>query len=315
MKSIIFSFKKRKEDWRLEPMLAFLPFLFCLFVVFLFYYSWKIEENIPYYHLTVEISSFLFIGFFTYKIASWAIPHLPKSLSTFLYFLKANFLEALLSIPVAFLRCFDLTRWEPSEQFFSEKTPILFIHGYLHHSSAGIYIRHRLKKAGLGPFFSINLGSPSYGIEDYVEKIRKKSELIEKITGHKDLILIGHSMGGLIALSFAQKSEKNTHVITLASPLAGTYFAYAGIGKSAQQMRYKSSFFKTLKPKKFTCIFSENDYVIIPKKSCKPNHLVADIYTIPDAGHVGLLYNDKAADYICLDIKKKGFIHHIRSTI
>jgi triacylglycerol lipase len=157
-------------------------------------------------------------------------------------YIAATIGELLAVVALAVTYPVDLTRWDPKPQPASQ-TPILLVHGYLHRSSGWIYIRKRLIDEGLGPVYTINLGSPSKSIEDYAQAVKEKAEQIAKDTGRSDLLLVGHSMGGLVSSYYAMnlappKSVKA--IVTLGSPLEGTKMAAIGIGRCARQMHHKS---------------------------------------------------------------------------
>ncbi len=73
-----------------------------------------------------------------------------------------------------------------------------------------------------------NINDPSKGIEDYArDKISAEVKRIKAITGSDRVILMGHSMGGMIAgyyaEHFAEADEVNIeHVISIATPWQGT---------------------------------------------------------------------------------------------
>jgi pimeloyl-ACP methyl ester carboxylesterase len=127
--------------------------------------------------------------------------------------------------------------------------PILMIHGFLGRSSNWIYHRKGLADKGLKNLFTVDLGSPHHSIEHYANVVSKRIEEIKKITGRDDVIIVCHSMGGLVADAYQKlyAQKNNTRIldtITLGTPLAGTRIAYlaALFSKSAKQMRPSSDF-------------------------------------------------------------------------
>lgn len=120
---------------------------------------------------------------------------------------------------------------KPSE-IKHNKTPILLLHGTNFNETEWVLGRQFLKKKEYGSVFSLNYdgitsNNPKSGIDDYAkEKIRAKVLDIKKLTGSDEVILIGHSMGGLIAGYYAENvaemdNIKVKHVITIASPWHG----------------------------------------------------------------------------------------------
>lgn len=78
----------------------------------------------------------------------------------------------------------------------------------------------------------------SPGMRDQVEKLRK--------AGYKEIILIGHSAGGLIVRQFVERNPKSgvTKVIEVCAPNTGTELATIGVGLPKTQV----PFIKSLAP-------------------------------------------------------------------
>ncbi len=181
--------------------------------------------------------------------------------------------------------------------------PILLVHGYLHDASAWAYHKKKLQKEGFGPVYTINLGSPFSSIALLAEKVRKKALEIQKNEGRSDLILIGHSMGGLVSAFYATQlapSGKVTDVITIGSPLQGTYMASIGIGANAKEMRRGSLFVKKLQKAmtenqtiRFCHIASSTDALILPQDSAISSAADAKTALLDGVGHVALLYSSR----------------------
>lgn len=187
--------------------------------------------------------------------------------------------------------------------------PILMVNGYLSFGSTWHYQRQRLIKAGFGPIYTTNVGSGK-SIKTYAEQIQKRVQKIQKETGKNDLILIGHSKGGLVssyyATYLADPTKINiTDVITIGSPLAGTPLAYVGPGYDAYEMRSGSEFHQKLRNKinehpeiRFSHIASESDEVV-PLSSALLGKDCSRELVIKDMGHLGLVFSSRVADQIC----------------
>lgn len=219
----------------------------------------------------------------------------------FLCYLKSIFVElGALIIVLATLKV-DLSK----KIFFKKKgrtcTPILLVHGYMHSSAAWIYISKRLAKAGFGPIFSLNLGSPFHSIEEYALMVEQKADIILKQTGYNDFILIGHSMGGVIcsyyATALAPKNRVKA-VITIGSPLHGTKLGSLGCSPCTKQMCYQSTFSRELIRRikenqtiPFFHIGSSTDLMIRPPVSAWVTAPLSSCYYFDDLGHLALLYS------------------------
>ncbi len=112
-------------------------------------------------------------------------------------------------------------------------TPILLLHGSGFNQSEWVVGRQFLKNQEYGSVFSLNYdglasNDPTKGVEDYAQdKISKEIKRIKELTGSDRIILMGHSMGGLIAGYYAENLAKADevnveHVISIATPWQGT---------------------------------------------------------------------------------------------
>ncbi len=187
----------------------------------------------------------------------------------------------------------------PSVENTGTLTPILFVHGYLHNQIAWFwFIRQLQKKIGIRTIYSVNLTPPFAAIADLASLLQKKIEDIKRETGATQVILIGHSMGGLASAYFteylANPNEVAT-VITLGTPFKGTKLAVLGYGQNAAEMVPNSHFLTELTHRiqksavPYCSVASKIDNIVIPWQSAllageKNKNLVLE-----DHGHLRLL--------------------------
>ncbi len=184
--------------------------------------------------------------------------------------------------------------------------PILLVHGYMNHGSIWRLFKKRLENLGFGPIYVIHLGHPFRSIRFYALKVKERAEQIAKETKRKDLILIGHSMGGLVSSWYAgELAPKHTvtDVITIGSPLFGTPVAYLGLGPNAREMEPNAPFLQELhasisrnKQIRFYHLATRCDQLVIPGTSA----IIArnEYFIIDDLGHASLLYSHRVVDRI-----------------
>lgn len=191
-----------------------------------------------------------------------------------------------------------------------KQKPILLVHGYLGHSTNWVYLRYRLKEAGFGPIYTVNLGSPLRSIEEYAERVKRELKRIKEETGIEEVVMIGHSMGGLVSCYYGLELAQEdgiyvTDIITLGSPLKGTKVAHIGFGACAGQMRCKTPFIQKLDASillneniRFYHIGSEVDIVIQPTESAFLGDDSSKHYSVKGVGHLGLLFSGQVADAV-----------------
>ena len=134
------------------------------------------------------------------------------------------------------LSIFAKSDWDPKEPILDKtRLPILFIHG-LKHNQSGWYAGSELlnwydkNNQICGSFYFISYdcvitNSWDKAIDDYVAIISTKVVDIRAETGHDNVILIGHSLGGIIASRYAETHSDVKHVITIGSPFKGSHVA------------------------------------------------------------------------------------------
>lgn len=193
--------------------------------------------------------------------------------------------------------------WKPEvKQKFSKKTPVLLISGYVNTSAVWIYLFWKLAKADIGPIYRINLKNPFSSIVDLAKQVEKMAGCIEEETGNPHLIIIGHSMGGLVGAYYATKIAKKgkvTDVITLGSPWSGSKVAKIAIGKNAREMDIDSMFLGTLRQDiphskiRFFHIASMTDPFIFPQSSAILHGTKG--YVFSNLGHGAMLFSPRVA--------------------
>ena len=234
------------------------------------------------------------------RIASY----FPQRVATCIHWVHSLTFELFAFIAVFCLRPLHYLPGYRSATGAREGRPILLIHGYMHNSSAWAYLKGWLSQEGIGPIYCLNLGYPFRPIRDFAEKVRQKAEQIEQETKRSDLILIGHSMGGLIAAWYATQCApgKVTDVITIGSPLAGTHMAKIGLGPNAREMECQSEFLKEFQQAiqkntftRFYHIGTKTDQIIIPHRSSILEGSLERQFIVEDIGHLSLLFSSRVA--------------------
>lgn len=180
-----------------------------------------------------------------------------------------------------------------------EGRPLLLVHGYVNDSCVWLYHKRMLALRKLGPIYSINLGHPFRSIRHYAAKVQLKIADIVRETGRKDLILVGHSMGGLVCSLAALPGMK---VITIGSPLKGAPLARIGIGPNAREMEPGSHLLKEIEKKitsspeiSFYHIATKSDQLVIPFHSALVNDNPERQFILEDIGHQSLLFSKRVS--------------------
>ncbi|HEV7738722.1 MAG TPA: alpha/beta fold hydrolase [Chlamydiales bacterium] len=219
--------------------------------------------------------------------------------------------EVLAFVGVIFLRLlgffpFQKTFLQSKPNSKKSDTPILLVHGYCNNSSVWTYIRWRLELATKSPVYAINLGHPFKSMNEYANRVSSLADQIRIETGSSQIILMGHSMGGLITSMVAMKDPVGiSSVFTIGSPLLGTHVARVGIGRNAREMQRSSPLLKDLHTKlkektkiRFYHIGTKTDQLVMPANSCVLGICPDREFLFEDIGHASLLFSPRVADLL-----------------
>jgi triacylglycerol lipase len=185
------------------------------------------------------------------------------------------------------------------------RTPVVLVHGYIHNRSAFLVLSASLKRAGFEHVHGLNYQPLRHDIPTLAEMLAIEVERVLGATGADRCMIVGHSMGGIVARYFTQElADPGTvdTVITLASPHRGTYAAHLGVGAAAGQLRPRSWLMRrleeTARPSRTRWIayYCDLDPMVMPAVSAKLVHpaLAARNIRLRDTGHLSLLLSGEA---------------------
>ncbi|RZT11334.1 PGAP1-like protein [Duganella sp. CF402] len=157
--------------------------------------------------------------------------------------------------------------------------PVLLVHGYACNSGYWLPMSKLLTQARIS-HYGIDLEPPGASIDDFVPQVRAAVQRLRAATGSAQVIIVGHSMGGLVARAYlracAQRGDEAhvARVITLGTPHHGTALAHFGPGSNAAQMRRDSAWLAALAASEantqrmlISSIYSVHDNIIAPQDS------------------------------------------------
>lgn len=156
------------------------------------------------------------------------------------------------------------------------RRPVLLIHGVLVNDGVWVGFRRYLSRRGIGPIYTINYGPPLADIELFAEQLDKKIEAIRGVTGAERVVLVSHSMGGLVARAYLRRfgGARVARLITLGTPHHGSVLAYMFPGRDLAQMHPGNPWLVELNghetappPAPITSIWSRHDSMVAPQAS------------------------------------------------
>ena len=115
--------------------------------------------------------------------------------------------------------------------------PVLLLHGFGANSGFWAPLAERLRQAGIS-HATTDLEPVLGGIDDYADLIEAQATLLCAATGATQMIVVGHSMGGLAARAWMRRhgSARLARLVTLGTPHFGSWLASYGGGRNARQM-------------------------------------------------------------------------------
>jgi len=184
------------------------------------------------------------------------------------------------------------------------KPPVILLHGLFQNRSCLFWLQYRLRCSGYRQVISINT-PPWRDMETSTEGLAKKvDELRIKLKVTK-VILIGHSMGGMITRNYVQNRGGAAYVhgmVTLGSPHHGSKlapFALSPMGKSLLPgSRFLVEFNSITWPKETPAvsIFTRYDNIVLPADSAKMKG--AEQVELDGMGHTALLFHPRSLQAI-----------------
>jgi len=175
--------------------------------------------------------------------------------------------------------------------------PVLLVHGYV--SNRGLLgpLARALERAGATQVFTFDFRGVFAPIDAQVAQLDGRVQAILAATRQERIVLVCHSMGGLIARAWLARHGARcvARVVTIASPHNGTVLAALGLGANARQMRRGSELLRALAAAEgergpmcpFTSIYTVHDTLVAPQDTSRLAW--AKNVELAGWGHVGIL--------------------------
>lgn len=172
--------------------------------------------------------------------------------------------------------------------------PVLLLHGVL--CNAGVWHRlaRHLASRGIRDVYALSYGPPLASIELFAEQAEAAIERIVRATGAARVMIVAHSMGGLVARAHARRygTSRVARIVTIGTPHHGSLEAWLSMGTSLAQLRPGSAWLAELDREPLPAvpivsIWSWHDSMVVPQTSA---HLAGSIdVPLTGIGHNALL--------------------------
>ncbi len=172
--------------------------------------------------------------------------------------------------------------------------PVLLVHGVL--CNAGVWegFARRLGRRRIAPVYAISYGPPLAPIETFADQLAARIDTILAATGARDLVIVSHSMGGLVTLEYCRKygAAKVRRAVSLATPYRGSVHAWCFFGTCLAQLRPGNAWLTAFNHARFTrppltSVWSWHDTMVAPQTSSRLEG--ADNIELTGVGHNAML--------------------------
>ncbi len=153
--------------------------------------------------------------------------------------------------------------------------PVLLLHGLF--CNAGIWRRFArfLAARNVAGVYSLSYGPPLASIELFADQLADKVDAVLAATGGRRLMIISHSMGGLVVRAYVRKhgADKLGRVLTIGAPHHGSMHAWFCCGTALAQMRPGNAWLAALNEERiapslrFVSLWSWHDSMVAPQTS------------------------------------------------
>jgi triacylglycerol esterase/lipase EstA (alpha/beta hydrolase family) len=177
--------------------------------------------------------------------------------------------------------------------------PVILVHGFFCNAAYWWGLRRALQAAGIESIYTLSLEPVYNDIDVFGRQLAERIQQVLSETGAAQVLLIGHSMGGLVSRAAVLRHGQAEHVagiVTLGTPHFGTALAMPWSGLNVRQMADHSDWLTELSrqddsaaPVPVTSIFSYHDNIVAPQENAilprAENHAVGGV------GHMSLAFD------------------------
>jgi predicted alpha/beta hydrolase family esterase len=183
--------------------------------------------------------------------------------------------------------------------------PVILVHGVLVNDGVWFTMRRYLARQAVGAIYTINYGPPYGDIEHFAEQLGAKIESVCAATGATRVVLVCHSMGGLVARAHLRQRGpvRIERIITIGTPHHGSVFARGVVGRCLAQMRPGNAWLAELNrdetkppPVPIISIWSRHDSLVAPQASSEL--ACAENLAVVGVGHNALLGDREVGDVV-----------------
>ncbi len=187
--------------------------------------------------------------------------------------------------------------------------PVILVHGVL--CNAGVFARlaRFLATCGVDGVYALSYGPPLASIEIFAGQLARKIDTVLAATGASRVVVISHSMGGLVVRAYLRKhgAARLARVLTIAAPHHGSVHAWLFPGMALAQLRPGNPWLTELANEpidpalRVVSLWSWHDSMVAPQTSSR----LAGTIDLPivGVGHNALLGDSRVFAQVLTEIE------------
>ena len=189
--------------------------------------------------------------------------------------------------------------------------PVLLVHGVLVNDGMWFRFRRALLRRGIAPVYTMNYGPPHADIEHFAVQLAAKIDSIRTATGADRVVLVGHSMGGLVSRAYLRRfgGDRVAKLVTIGTPHHGSVLAWSWPGRALDQMHPGNPWLEELNrnenqsaPVPIISIWSRHDSMVAPQASSVLGS--AENVALAGVGHNAMLGDERVVERVVRDVQR-----------
>jgi triacylglycerol esterase/lipase EstA (alpha/beta hydrolase family) len=191
------------------------------------------------------------------------------------------------------------------------RSPVLLVHGVLCNAGVWLGLRRYLVRHGIGPVYALTYGPPLASIELFAEQMAAKVDAVLAATGAHQIVVVGHSMGGLVARAYLRRygAAKVRMLLSLGTPHHGSVHAWLFPGTCLAQIRPGSAWLAEMNrsegaplPARTVSLWSWHDTMVAPQTSSRLEG--AENVEVVGVGHNALLGDLPTYERVAAELRR-----------
>ncbi len=235
--------------------------------------AWLFVVGYPFAYLAVP----LFFATFWFMLAWWFRARRPADVRLAFAARIAMFAREVAALARSAPRMI-LYQWlVPDPPPSTAALPIVLLHGV--GCNAGIWsgMREHLVDRGAHAVYALSYGPPLHSMEVFADQLAAKITAVVAATGARQVVVIAHSMGGLVARAYLRRygSAAVRRLVMIGTPNEGSMHAWLMFGQSLTQLRPGNAWLAELnrdarsKAAPAVSIWSWHDSMVTPQTSSR----------------------------------------------